>query len=487
MPKRVRANITKARLTEAKATAEQSGKLVRLWDAAVPGLGARIQPTGSLSWFVRYASNDGGGVEAWRDYKLRHAEELPLDTVRSLARTVLAGIAAGDDPLDARESEREAPSMSDAYGWWLESLEGKVKPSTLTEYQRQWDKELADKLGREKVKDITPLHLRSLLAAVSKGNPKKGFAGRPILANRMRSRLHTFFRWCEREGYRAQHTNPVTDVVERTPEREKERFLSSEQITALLAAIARAEREGLPVAESLKAKSRGKSVNRPSRAAEMRARRAAKLGVPVESLPPAREYTLRAPRSKRGRKEGVTVAPKPANATAVAALRFLLWSGWREQEVLTLRWDAIDKERSAANLSDTKTGDSWRPLAPFLVEFLSELPKRSDEFVFAGKKKGQPLREIRHLWYAVREAAGLDGVRLHDLRHTNASVMISAGAPLAVVGAALGHRDMKSTQRYAKLHGDVVSAAQQRAIEDMRAWASGRETPVTPLPLRKGS
>lgn len=497
MPKIARTPLTKARIGAAEHKARQTGKLVRLWDANVPGLGVRIQPTGSVSWFLYFAKDDGGGASAWRTYTIRGTEGATIDEIRTRAEHLKADLLRGVDPLDTRKAEREAARMDTEYPRWLRELDAKadrreLKASTVKEYRRQWDPDSARKrkapegrtdtpsikqaLGGMKVKDVTPQDVRSLCASVSGSGEK----ARPVLANRLRARLHTFFAWCEKEGLRPRGSNPVTLDVERNKERTKERFLSRDQISALSAALDEAESTGLPVAPELKEKKRGESKARPSRAAEMRERRAKKLGVPLESLP-TRPYAL-AERPKRGPKPRGADAPTKANPAAVAALRFLLWSGWREQEVLSLRWDALDEERSAANLADTKGGASWRPLAPFLVDFLKALPRAEGAtYVFPGRKPGKPLKEIRHLWYAVRHRAGLAGVRLHDLRHTNASVMLSAGASLAVVGATLGHKDAKSTQRYAKIHNDVASAAQQRAIDDMRAWATGTQTPVTPI------
>ena len=90
-------------------------------------------------------------------------------------------------------------------------------------------------------------------------------------------------------------------------------------------------------------------------------------------------------------------------------------------------------------------------------------------------------KEPREIAAQVVAAAKLDDVRLHDLRHTFASVMISAGASLPETGKALGHKDYKSTQRYAKLFGEPVRKAAQRAADDMLAWQRGTDTPVTPI------
>jgi integrase len=148
--------------------------------------------------------------------------------------------------------------------------------------------------------------------------------------------------------------------------------------------------------------------------------------------------------------------PQPASPVAVAALRFLMFTGWREQEALTLRWDAVDFSCGMVTLEDTKAGRSTRALPAAALELIAEQPKlEGSPFVFPGKVQGKPLQEIQRLWYAVRAAAGLDGVRLHDLRHSVASFAAAQGHSLFLIGKLLGHKDQRSTARYAHLADDA--------------------------------
>jgi len=145
---------------------------------------------------------------------------------------------------------------------------------------------------------------------------------------------------------------------------------------------------------------------------------------------------------------------------AVDAIRFLLYSGWRKGEALSLRWDAIDVDAGMVTLGRTKTGRSVRPLAREALALLAAIPNnRRGTFVFAAPGDASTHRvEIKRIWLRVRARAGITKP-LHALRHTMASVALSEGVPLAAVGAILGHRDVATTARYAKMEGRAAKAA----------------------------
>ena len=104
------------------------------------------------------------------------------------------------------------------------------------------------------------------------------------------------------------------------------------------------------------------------------------------------------------------------------------------------------------------------------MALLEALPRvKGNAHVFAGKKD-RPLIEIARIWYAVRHAAGLDDVRLHDLRHSFASVVASAGGSLLMIGSLLGHKQSSTTKRYAHLFDDPVKAAADATSTQLSDW-----------------
>ena len=149
--------------------------------------------------------------------------------------------------------------------------------------------------------------------------------------------------------------------------------------------------------------------------------------------------------------------------SAVTAIRLLMLTGCRLSEIQTLRWEHVDLEAGELHLPEMKTGSRNIPLAPAAVRVLAALPRESDNpWVIAGKKAGSHLTDLQHPWRRIRARAGLDGVRIHDLRHSFASRAVALGESLPMIGKLLGHTQMQTTARYAHLARDTVKASASR-------------------------
>ena len=147
---------------------------------------------------------------------------------------------------------------------------------------------------------------------------------------------------------------------------------------------------------------------------------------------------------------------------AIAALRLLMLTGCRLNEILTLRWDDVDRTAGEFRLRDGKTGARMVPLTPTAETVLAGLARLpANPWVIVGKQPGTHLSTITADWYRLRAHAGLDDVRIHDLRHSYASRALAAGESLSMIGKLLGHADIQSTARYAHLARETerVSAA----------------------------
>ena len=139
-----------------------------------------------------------------------------------------------------------------------------------------------------------------------------------------------------------------------------------------------------------------------------------------------------------------------------ALLRLLLLTGLRRDELRTLEWRNVDFDRGVILLEDTKTGRRDVPISGQVVKALRGVPTLDgNPFVFCGSKRGQPIVNIAKPWKRVMEAARIAPARLHDLRHTVASVGVLAGASLLLIGGVLGHRNERTTKR-----GPEVTLAQ---------------------------
>ena len=161
-------------------------------------------------------------------------------------------------------------------------------------------------------------------------------------------------------------------------------------------------------------------------------------------------------------------APKEQNRRTVigqhaaAAIRLLTLTGARLREILRLRWEHVDFERGLLFLPDSKTGKKAIVLNAPAMAVLAALP-RVGAYVIAGQDAGteseKPRADLNKPWRAIRKRAGLDGVRIHDLRHTHASIGAGAGLGLPIIGKLLGHTKASTTQKYAHLDTDPLRRA----------------------------
>ena len=120
-------------------------------------------------------------------------------------------------------------------------------------------------------------------------------------------------------------------------------------------------------------------------------------------------------------------------------------------------WEDVDLEANEIRLRDSKTGPRVMPLSPGAARLLASLPRDAgNPWVIAGSKPGSRLAHIIYYWYRVRERAGLDDVRIHDLRHSFASRALALGESLPTIGKLLGHSKIQTTARYAHLARDSV-------------------------------
>ena len=169
--------------------------------------------------------------------------------------------------------------------------------------------------------------------------------------------------------------------------------------------------------------------------------------------------------------------------TAIAGIRLLILTGARKSEILTAKWDYVDFERGYLRLPDSKTGAKTIPLGAAAAELLSGLPRiEKNPYILPGERAGAHYVGIQKVWEGVRERAKLDGLRLHDLRHSFASVGAAAGDSLVLIGALLGHRSTATTARYAHLSNDPIKAAADRIAGTIAATMAGKAgASVTPI------
>lgn len=168
--------------------------------------------------------------------------------------------------------------------------------------------------------------------------------------------------------------------------------------------------------------------------------------------------------AERARLEAALVKAEKAGKVAtgsIHAIRLLTWTGCRLGEIVGLTWDMVDVERACLRLPDSKTGAKVVPLAPQAVALLRGLG-RTSQYVCPSETGGE-LGNLQRAWRVIRKTAKLEDVRIHDLRHSFASDALNAGAPLALVGALLGHRSVLTTARYAHVADEALRRAAEAA------------------------
>ncbi|OUS04252.1 hypothetical protein A9Q96_14970 [Rhodobacterales bacterium 52_120_T64] len=388
------------------------------WDTELAGFGIRISPTGRKSYVFRYRANGGRSGRSREPVIGVHGTITP-DQAREIARQWAAEVAAGGDPASDRNNRRNAPTVSDLMDRYIiEHSERNNKPSTVRNVKHTIENHIRPALGRLKVRDVSRADISKFHGSL---------ASTPYQANRTLALLSKAFSLAEIWGLRPDGSSPCLRV-QRFEEKARERFLSEKEFATLGDVLARAERGELTT------------------------------------------------KRKRG-----NVQPVSVNLQAVNAIRLLVFTGARVGEILGLRWEYINWQAQRAELPDSKTGKKFIHLPPAAREVLQglEQPENGKGFVIRGGHgagdPAKPLTNIKDPWALIRTAADLEGVRLHDLRHSFASAAIAGGMSLPMIGALLGHRDVKTTARYAHLADDPIRAAAEQVGNRISNAMKGNE------------
>ncbi len=161
----------------------------------------------------------------------------------------------------------------------------------------------------------------------------------------------------------------------------------------------------------------------------------------------------------------------PLAPSAVACIKLLILTGCRLGEIQQLKWAHVDLDRQLLLLPDSKTGKKTVYLGTSAVQLLQSLPRQlHNPFVIKGYRQGQYLTDIQKPWRRIRKAANLEDVRIHDLRHTYASIAVANGENLPMIGKLLGHSQPQTTARYAHLANDQAIATANKISLHLREF-----------------
>ncbi len=162
------------------------------------------------------------------------------------------------------------------------------------------------------------------------------------------------------------------------------------------------------------------------------------------------------------------------NPYAIAAVQLLLLTGCRKMEILSLKWECVDFDQSCLRLPDSKTGQKNVQLGDTAVALLKSVPRLAkNPHVFPSRAKSHYVG-LAKFFGNIKADANLKGFRLHDLRHSFASAATENGFSLKYIGTLLGHKDSKTTERYAHLGETAVKTAADKISRGIAASLNGR-------------
>jgi integrase len=407
-----------------------------VYDPEVKGFGVRLTAKGARAFVLNYRID---GRE--RRITIGSFPDWSTKAARDRAKELKRQIDLGADPMQEREEARAAKTVGELCDLFESDFLGKRRATTQADYKSLMRLYVRPKFGKLKVEALR----HSDIAAVHREIAKRA----PYRANRFLAVMSVLMKLAVTENMRDD--DPVPGV-EKAPEEKRERFLSPAEIVKLAGALA--------------------------------------------------------------------AHPEKASANAI---RLLMLTGARRGEVLAATWGQFDLEVAVWTKPSSHTKQKKVHCVPLNAAALSLLVDMKAEatsvYLFPTPQPGRrgdrqlgeaPLQDIKRTWASVCEGAGLgsyidqtdelgrpvkggDGkpvkvwrsdVRLHDLRHSFASILASSGLSLPIVGALLGHSQPRTTARYAHLYDDALRAATERV--GAVVTGTGKATAeVVPLPGRR--
>jgi integrase len=399
-----------------------------LWDDAIAGFGVAAFPSGKKVYAVQYRQ----GGRSRRAAIGAHGRLTP-DEARSEAKKLLGAAESGADPIAGRRKERELRTFGAVAGDFLaRHVATKRKARTADEYRRILQSLIVPAIGSKRIVEVRRADAAKLHARLE---------ATPYEANRVLALISAVWNWAARHDEVALADNPAKGI-ERYREHKRERYLTSDELARLGDALREGETLGLPYE--------------------------------VDGTSPNAKH---APKADKRR---VKLDP-----FAVAAIRLLILTGARLREILHAQWRHADFERGVIFLPDSKTGRKTLYLGAAALEVLSGLPRiEGNPHIIAGANDGAPRADLKKPWRAVTRAAGLDGVRIHDLRHSFASIGAGASLGLPIIGKLLGHTQAATTARYAHLDADPMRRAAESIGAAITAAMDGKKGAAA-VPLKK--
>jgi integrase len=411
-----------------------------IFDTQMKGFGLRLMPPstrnpkGTRSWFVEYRLTPGGENAAKRRVSLGSMTSLTLEQARDAAAKHLADAAVRQHPVPVDAANQDLRSVAQLSLLYREEADPIRKARTVQLYEGYWRNHILPVLGKRSLSEIQRHDIVRLHRGLGRTNR--------TTANRVLGLLSHFYHWAALSCHVPSGYNPCLSI-DKFKEGRRERYLTDEELARFGAALARAETQGISWAREASG-----------------------------------ELSKHAPKCAEHRRTKI-------DPDAADAIRVLLFTGARLREVLHLKWSDYDRQRCLVLLPDSKTGRKTVVLGQHAAAALESTWKRAmkaaaklkggerpiSAYVFPSHDPHLPRADLKRPWAMLVREANLPGLRIHDLRHSFASIGVSAQLGLPIIGGLLGHSSTQTTERYAHLAAaplrtasDLISANIQAAL-----------------------
>jgi integrase len=378
-------------------------------DDEVRNFGVRVMASGVKSYFVRYRVGGGRRAQTRRATLGRHPEMTP-EKARQAAKTILAEARLGADPAATKAAKRQALTVAELIDEWSagagkRNRSGKMRTTQSFEFDKA---RLAN-------------HVTPVIGALKLPDLRRG----------------------DIERTRDMIANGSTAKTAKTKSRGVSRVTGGEGAATRTLRI-------FSVVLSY-AVERGYIVSNPA------------LGVRKTPDGHGQRFLSATEMKALG---AALQAKSLTHPSAIAILKLLSFTGCRKREIEALRWSEVDLSSGFLRLKTSKTGAKHVWLSQMGADLISDLPRiEGGEWVFPGTRGDSFYQGTPKVWREVRKSAGLSDVRMHDLRHTFASVSLAEGASIEVVSALLGHKERRTTERYAHLASNPIRDAVNKVAD----------------------